>query len=185
MRKAEEEVWDELQQFKKFLQRMYADNGLEAVFMETARQFKKQRHTMVECIPLPKELAEDAPFYFSKEMTDSGSQWSSNPKLIHCREKGLRRSIPDNFEYFYVEFATGDAFAHVIEGKKFKSSFGREIVCGILDLPYGKKIRKRILSPPELQQMVRSFLNMWKPYDFTQYLDGGEYDEEETTNSTS
>ena len=177
LRTVEENVYEEIEKFKKYLQRMFFDNDLEAVFIETAIRFKKQYHTYIECIPLPKDIAEDAPFYFQKELNDSGSKWSANPKIVKCREKGLRRSIPENFEYFYVEFATGDSFAHVIEDK-FPSDFGREIICGILDLPYGKNIRKRVMNLEQATSLLRSFLPMWKAYDFTQYLEGGEYIEE-------
>lgn len=175
LRQTEENVWEEICKFKIYLQKMFSANGLEAVFMETAFRFKKQYHTYLECIPLPKKLAEDAPFYFTKEMADSGSKWSSNPSVTKCKEKGLRRSIPEHFEYFYVEFATGDAFAHVID-KRFDASFGREIICGILDLPFGKNVRKRVLDAAKATELLRSFLPMWKAYDFTQYLEGGEFE---------
>ncbi len=43
---------------------MFASLGQGVVFMEIVLDLKKQRHTFLECIPLEKQLAKQAPLYF-------------------------------------------------------------------------------------------------------------------------
>ena len=44
--------------------------GKECVFIEIVRGLKRKRHFYVECIPLPKEAATDAPIYFQKAISE-------------------------------------------------------------------------------------------------------------------
>ena len=183
-RLSDEETWNEVKTFQKYLQRMFNDMKLEAVFIETSIISKKQPHAYLECIPLPKKLAIDAPLYFRKEIMDSEKEWSDNKKLIDISKKGFHGSIPDNFSYFFVCFGDGSGkgsgFVHVIENdKKWKRDFGRDIICGMLDLPYGAHIRKRKLNLQEQTSQVKEFLKLWQPYDWTQFLDGGDYVEDD------
>jgi hypothetical protein len=43
---------------------MFESFGRSVVFIETAFHFQKQRHTYIDCIPLPSELAQDVSLYF-------------------------------------------------------------------------------------------------------------------------
>ena len=44
---------------------MFGKQDKDVVFLETAMGLAKQRrHCMIECIPLPREIAEEAPHYF-------------------------------------------------------------------------------------------------------------------------
>jgi len=46
---------------------MFAKQGKEVVFIETVMGLAQQRrHCMVECIPLPQDIAKEAPLYFKK-----------------------------------------------------------------------------------------------------------------------
>jgi hypothetical protein len=46
---------------------MFAKQDKEAIFLETVMGLAQQRrHCMVECIPLPKDIAKEAPLYFKK-----------------------------------------------------------------------------------------------------------------------
>lgn len=180
-RLADEDVWEEVKVFQKYLQRMFADNGLEAVFVETYLISKRHQHAVYECFPLPRKVALDAPLYFRQEIMSVAKEWSENVKIIDSSSKGLHGSIPDNFSYFFVSFGDGvgkgSGFIHVIDDKKkWKRDFGREIVCGMLDLPYGAETRKRKLSPAEQITQLKKFLSLWQPYDWTQFLDGGSLD---------
>lgn len=44
--------------------RMFHEQGKGVVFMELVKNFKQQRHTVIECIPIPYGTVEDAPMYF-------------------------------------------------------------------------------------------------------------------------
>jgi hypothetical protein len=46
---------------------MYAEEGKDVIFLETATGLAQQRrHCLVECIPLPYDIAKEAPLYFKK-----------------------------------------------------------------------------------------------------------------------
>ena len=113
----DEEVFAEVERFKRCLLRMFASLRAPqtAVFIETVMHLKKQRHTVLECIPLPPEVGLDAPLYFSKAISEAGEEWSQHRKLINTTDKGLRRSVPKNFAYFHVQCGESQSFAHVIE----------------------------------------------------------------------
>ena len=60
-------VWDEIRNFKKCLIMMFAKQVKDVVFLETVMGLAQQRRLcMVECIPLPQDIAKQAPLYFKK-----------------------------------------------------------------------------------------------------------------------
>lgn len=52
------------QNFMKCLMRMYAEEDKGVVFYETVLKLKWQKHTFIECVPLPWEHFEQLPGYF-------------------------------------------------------------------------------------------------------------------------
>ena len=53
-------------------------------------------------------------------------------KVIDTAQKGLRRSIPDNMPYFFIEWSRG-GMAHIIEdAEQFPHDFGADIVAGMM-----------------------------------------------------
>ena len=66
-RSIDDNVWEEIRNFKKCLLMMFAKEEKGVIFLETVMGLaKQQRHCLVECIPLPRELAKQAPLYFKK-----------------------------------------------------------------------------------------------------------------------
>jgi len=65
---SDEEVWEEIQFFKKSLIKMFGDNKKEVIFMETIVNLKKNFHTFIDCIPIPKKIAQAATGYFKKRV---------------------------------------------------------------------------------------------------------------------
>ena len=66
-RTVDDNVWTEIRNFKKCLIMMFAKQEKEVVFLETVMGLAQQRrHCMVECIPLPEDIAKEAPLYFKK-----------------------------------------------------------------------------------------------------------------------
>jgi Protein similar to CwfJ C-terminus 2 len=66
---------------------------------------------------------------------ESEGEWAQHKKLIDTKARGgLRRSVPKDFPYFWVEFGVGGGgFAHVIEDElKFKKTFGRVFILFLL-----------------------------------------------------
>ncbi|KAK8670904.1 hypothetical protein V6N13_037517 [Hibiscus sabdariffa] len=169
-------VWDEIRNFKKCLIMMFAKQDKEVVFLETVMGLAQQRrHCMIECIPVPREIAKQAPVYFKKAIDEAEDEWSQHnaKKLIDTSEKGLRGSIPKNFPYFHVEFGLNKGFVHVIDDEsQFKSSLGLNVIRGMLQLAEEDMYRRRRHQSVEDQkQAAVNFAREWEPFDWTKQLD--------------
>ncbi|XP_031382429.1 CWF19-like protein 2 [Punica granatum] len=175
-RTVDDNVWNEIRNFKKCLIMMYAKQEREAVFLETVMGLAQQRrHCLVECVPLPKDAAKQAPLYFKKAIDEAEDEWSQHnaKRLIDTSEKGLRGSIPKDFPYFHVEFGLNRGFVHVIDDEmQFKSSLGLNVIRGMLQLPEEDMYRRRRAESVDVQrQAVASFAQEWEPFDWTKQLD--------------
>ncbi|XP_060178775.1 uncharacterized protein LOC132608970 [Lycium barbarum] len=174
-RSLDDNVWEEFRNFKKCLIMMFAKQEKDVVFLETVMSLARQkRHCLVECIPLPKEVAKQAPLYFKKAIDEAEDEWSQHnaKKLIDTSVKGLRASIPKDFPYFHVEFGLNKGFVHVIDDEKqFSSSFGLNVVRGMLKLPpEDMHQRQRRESVDTQREAVASFARDWGPFDWTKQL---------------
>ncbi|XWS13791.1 hypothetical protein CRYUN_Cryun36dG0068500 [Craigia yunnanensis] len=162
-------VWDENRNLKKCLIMMFAKQDKELVFLGTVMGLAQQRrHCLIECLPLPQEVAKQAPVYFKKAIDEAEDEWSLHnaKKLIDTSEKGLRGSIPKNFPYFHVEFGLNKGFVHVIDDEnQFKSSLGLNVIRGMLQLAEDMYRRRRHQSVEEQKQAVTSFTCEWEPFD--------------------
>uniref|UniRef100_A0A8C9DK48 CWF19-like protein 2 n=1 Tax=Prolemur simus TaxID=1328070 RepID=A0A8C9DK48_PROSS len=164
----DEDIWEEIQMFRKSLVKMFENKGLDCIFLETNMSTKKQYHMVYECIPLPKEVGDMAPIYFKKAIMESDEEWSMNKKLIDLSSKDVRKSVPRGLPYFSVDFGLQGGFAHVIEDQhKFPSYFGKEIIGGMLDIEprlWRKGVRENF---EDQRKKALQFAQWWKPYDFT------------------
>ena len=166
----DEDVYAEMQQFRKALTKMFEDDDdQDCVYFETALRLKRHPHMIMECVPLPREIGNEAPMYFQKAIQECEEEWSHNQKLIKLtNEKGIRRSVPKGLPYFHVDFGLQNGFAHVVEDEAyFPSKFAQEIIGGMLD------VEPRIYKNPKREnfdsqkQRVMQFGRKWKDYDFT------------------
>lgn len=114
----------------KCLMRMYAEEDKGVVFYETVVSLKHQKHTYIECVPLPWEYFEEIPAYFRESILMSETEWSQHKKLIDFSERkgGFRRSMVPNLPYFMVQFDyKGEkGYGHVIEGTGEAADVGEE-----------------------------------------------------------
>lgn len=167
----DEDIWSEVQIFKKGLTKMFEEMGKDILFMEMNRNLRRKHHMMIECVPVDKEIGDMAPIYFKKAIQESDSEWAQNKKLIDTRNKSLRSSVPKGLPYFAVEFGLDGGFAHVIENEDLiPHYFGKEIVGGMLELePFiWKKPRKENFQTQK--KKVLQFAEWWKPFDWTQKI---------------
>ncbi|KAM3356502.1 CWF19-like protein 2 [Capsicum galapagoense] len=174
-RSLDDNVWEEFRNFKKCLIMVFAKQEKDLVFLETVMSLGRQkRHCLVECIPLPKDVAKQAPLYFKKAIDEAEDEWSQHnaKKLIDTSVKGLRASIPKDFPYFHVEFGLNKGFVHVIDDEKqFSSSFGLNVIRGMLKLPAeDMHQRQRRESVDTQREAVASFARQWEPFDWTKQL---------------
>eukprot|EP01134_Creolimax_fragrantissima_P002608 CFRG2608T1 len=167
----DEDVQDEIKICKKYLTKMYNAKEMDCVFMETAMNFKRHRHAVLECVPMDREVGEIAPMCFRKAMNESMSEWGANKKIITTRN-GARCPIPKGFPYFHVEFGVDGGFANPIDNEeKFNHFFGKEIVGGMLDLEPRSWLKWRKESFSHQKQKVLEFSKEWQPYDWTRTLE--------------
>ncbi|XP_066477761.1 CWF19-like protein 2 [Tiliqua scincoides] len=168
----DEDIWEEIQVFRRTLVKMFEAQNLDCVFLETNISIKKRYHMVYECIPLPKEVGDMAPIYFKKAIMESDEEWSMNKKLIDLSSKDVRKSVPKGLPYFSVDFGLQGGFAHVIEDQhKFPFYFGKEIIGGMLDLEprlWRKGLRENF---DDQRKKVLRFAQSWKPHDFTKCKD--------------
>ncbi|KAF5387505.1 hypothetical protein D9757_006530 [Collybiopsis confluens] len=123
MLEGDDDVWDEVRNFMKTLMRMFSEQepSRGVVFYETVTpgSMKGQRHSYIECVPVEWEIYDVLGGYFKESILSSGSEWSTNRKLIDfsSRAGGFRRSMVPNLPYFMVQFDyKGEkGFGHVIE----------------------------------------------------------------------
>ncbi|XP_050371981.1 uncharacterized protein LOC126789941 isoform X2 [Argentina anserina] len=174
-RTLDDHVWEEIRNFKKCLIMMFAKQEKDVVFLETVMGLAQQRrHCIIECIPLPQDIAKDAPLYFKKAIDEAEDEWSQHnaKKLIDTSVKGLRGSVPANFPYFHVEFGLKKGFVHVIDDEtQFKSSLGLNVIRGMLELPEEDMHRRGRYEAVEVQkQAVKRFDQDWAPFDWTKQL---------------
>ncbi|KAH7294795.1 hypothetical protein KP509_27G019500 [Ceratopteris richardii] len=175
-RNVDEDVWEEMRNYKKCLLKMFSKQNRDVIFMETAINLSRQRrHCLVECIPLPPDKAKQASLYFKKAIDEAEDEWSQHnaKKLIDTSTKGLRGSIPKHFPYFHVEFGLQAGYVHVIDNEReFKVDFGHNVVIGMLKLPEEDMYRKRKLQTYDQQKNAAvNFREAWDPYDWTKMLD--------------
>ncbi|XP_009616950.1 uncharacterized protein [Nicotiana tomentosiformis] len=174
-RSLDDNVWEEIRNFKKCLVMMFAKQEKDLVFLETVMGLAQQRrHCLVECIPLTRQVAKQAPLFFKKAIDEAEDEWSQHnaKKLIDTSAKGLRASIPKDFPYFHVEFGLNKGFVHVIDDEKqFSSSFGINVIRGMLKPPKDMHQRRQHESMETQIQAVASFSRVWEPFDWTKQLD--------------
>jgi hypothetical protein len=117
----DEDVYHEMQSFRKSLCQMYSQDAddRDCVFFESSMGLNHHPHMVVECVPLPREMGDDAPMFFQKAIQESESEWSHNKKLVKLsNEKNIRRSVPKGLPYFHIDFGMQNGFAHVIEDEQ-------------------------------------------------------------------
>ncbi|XP_051717737.1 CWF19-like protein 2 [Ctenopharyngodon idella] len=164
----DEDIWSEIQMFRRALVRMFESQELDCVFLETHMSPKRHLHMVYECVPMPKELGDMAPIYFKKAIMESDEEWAMNKKVVDLSSKNIRQAVPRGLPYFSVDFGLQGGFAHVIENEhKFPHYFGKEILGGMLDLEprrWRKPIRENF---DDQRKKVLQFAQWWKPFDCT------------------
>eukprot|EP01128_Nolandella_sp_AFSM9_P009970 TRINITY_DN669_c1_g1_i3.p1 TRINITY_DN669_c1_g1~~TRINITY_DN669_c1_g1_i3.p1 ORF type:complete len:411 (-),score=102.78 TRINITY_DN669_c1_g1_i3:45-1277(-) len=172
----DENVWEEIQNFMKSVVKMNYQSSCGTVFMET--QMPKHEadgvHSVIECVPVPAEMAGSAYGYFKKAINESESNWSQHKKIIETHKKGgLRHSIPEGFPFFYVQFGMTQGMVHIIEnGIKFPIDFGEQVLAGLLELHdrYSSGRIKRKSFDEEAKE-AKEFLGKYLKFDWTADLD--------------
>ncbi|KOB79022.1 CWF19-like protein 2-like protein [Operophtera brumata] len=162
----DEDVWEEVMNYRKALTQFYNSQNQDVVFFETATKLHRFPHMVINCVPLPRDVGDVAAIYFKKALLECETEWSMNKKVVDLKGKNIRKGMPKGLPYFWVDFGMEPGFAHVIEDQQlFPKTFAEEIIAGILDLDHRvwKNTRKEY---GDLQRRkVMDFVKEWKPFD--------------------
>ncbi|KAK7682399.1 hypothetical protein QCA50_014604 [Cerrena zonata] len=190
MLEGDDDVWDEAKNFMKCLMRMFAEQDKGVLFYETVISLKWQKHTVIECVPIPWEQFEDIPAYFKESILMSEGEWSQHKKLIDfsSRPGGFRRAMVPNLPYFMVQFDyKGErGYGHVIEGtdkpedendamvdetmgtgSDFPRYFAAEIIGNVLEVEPRRWRRPRRVDFHNNKARVAKFKKMYDQFDWT------------------
>lgn len=166
---AEEDLWAEVQSFRKSLVQMFNSRGEDCIFFETAKRLRHFPHMVLQCVPLPRETGDMAPVYFKKAIMECEREWAQNKKLVELKGRDVRRAVPKGLPYFFVDFAMDAGFAHVIEDEQeFPNNFAQEIVGGMLDLENNLWRKPRRENFETQRRKVMEFSRWYKEFDPTQ-----------------
>ncbi|GAA5837692.1 hypothetical protein JCM11251_002297 [Rhodosporidiobolus azoricus] len=194
----EEEGWDEIKNFMKTLMQMFADEDKGVVFFETITSHKYQKHSYIEAIPVPFDLFDQLPIYFSEAINTSEGEWSQHKKLLtFTPARPFRRSLVPNLPYFAVQFDyKGEkGYGHIIEGVddapdrdldgeenrgslgdkgggEFPHYFAQEIIGNLLSLPPKAWRKPRRLDRRDNTKRVEEFRKKYDKFDWTKALKG-------------
>lgn len=168
----DDNVWNEICRFQQSLRIMYAKEGKDVIFTETVLGGGKGFwQTRLQGIPVPKKN-NDAPMFFKQAMLEQAEEWGTHNKILPTGEKGLRRTVPNNFSYFFVEWDANDGYAQIIEEKgNFPKDFGVDTIAGMLEMDPIRFNKTQRQSSNDEKGMVLRFLDKWKPVDWTVELD--------------
>lgn len=183
----DDDVWQEMRQFMTALNRMFNSRKQDVIFFETARYLNRRPHMQIHCVPSAE--FEMAPFYFKKAIQESEAEWSTNKQLISLKDRDVRRAVPKELPYFWVNFGMDSGFAHVIEDQsQFPNNFAQviykyasilerilisgtlfvmlqETIGGLLNLDARLWRRPRKIFNPIPK--VKQFADWWALFDFT------------------
>ncbi|EIM85864.1 uncharacterized protein STEHIDRAFT_147469 [Stereum hirsutum FP-91666 SS1] len=190
MLEADDDVWDEIRNFMKSLMRMFAEDDKGVIFFETVLTLKYQKHSFIECVPVPWEQFDILPGYFKESILMSEAEWSQHKKLIDfsSRSGGFRRMMVPNLPYFMVQFDyKGEkGYGHVIEGSndalgeedepmdegekgggEFPRYFAGEIIGNVLELEARRWRHPRRVDFRQNQRRVSEFKKRFDAFDWT------------------
>lgn len=172
----DEDVWAEVQDYRKALVKMFRSRDEDCVFLETAVGFKKHPHMVIECVPISDDLGSMAPMYFQKAIQECESEWSDNKKLVKLKNNKIGQNIPKGLPYFHVDFGLDNGFAHVIEDEpNFSRRFGHEVVGGMMDIE-ARTFRNPAWEGFDAQKAkVVAFSSAWREYDWTKRLQDNQH----------
>ncbi|XP_041981406.1 CWF19-like protein 2 homolog [Aricia agestis] len=162
----DEDIWEEILNYRKMITQFYNQKNHDVVFYETATRLHRFPHMVINCVPLPRDVGDMASIYFKKALLECEAEWSMNKKVVELKGKNIRKGVPKGLPYFWIDFGMDPGFAHIIEDQQlFPKNFAEEIIGGMLDLDhttwknpqkeYGDLQRKKVLE----------FLQEWKPFE--------------------
>ena len=171
------EVWEEVREFVRSLNNLYAKERKGIILCETVLPNKGFWQTKMEVIPVPFTALQDAPIFFKSAMVEQTEEWGTHNKVLSTTsQKPLKKVIPKNFAYFYLEWgnistSSNTGYAQIIESSNFRHDFGLDTIAAMIDLDPIRMQRKKKFSFEQERVAIGNFLEGWKKFDWTLRLD--------------
>ena len=169
----EDEVWDEIIRFQTSLRQLFdKEYGQGVVFSETVLPTNNFWQTKMEVIPVKRKLWRDSELYFRQTLVEQADEFGTHNKLLSTKEKGIRRTVPKGFPYFFIEWdAPHQGYAQIIESSDFPVDFAADTVAGMAHLDPLRFKKKQKFTAEQERGHILKFLEKWKPYDWTEQMD--------------
>merc|ERR1712083_837279 len=108
-------------------------------------------------------------------LAEQADDFGTNNKPLSTKGKGLRRTMPKGFPYFFVEWdAPNQGVAQMIESYDFRQDFVADCIAGMTGADPIRFQRKKKFSSEQERRHILDFLEKWKKYDWTEQLDAAE-----------
>ncbi|KAG0205331.1 hypothetical protein BGX28_003039 [Mortierella sp. GBA30] len=175
----DDDAWDEIRNFMKCLIQMNAAEDKAVIFSETVINLKWQKHSVIECIPIPWDAGQTAPGYFKEAILSADEEWSQHKKLIETDAKlagngGFRKRLTSKMPFFHVWFGSPDkGYGHVIENAdRFEEYFVKEVLASICEMDSSQWSRRNNKRHPTADnpRRVEAFKKSWQAWDWTRTL---------------
>ncbi|GAX27832.1 hypothetical protein FisN_13Hh061 [Fistulifera solaris] len=160
---ADDQVWEEIERFQTSLRDMYSAKKKSIVCYEFVPPSQQFHQTRLEVAVIPSKVASDVPLFFRNALAEQASELSgTHTKCIDTSQKGLRRSVPAQMPYFYLEYGKRASMAQIVE-ERFPKDFAVDTLAGMLEMD---PIRFRGKDNKE-REYAQQFMEEWKSYDWT------------------
>jgi len=168
-------VWKEIRQYLSGLRDMFRNKGdkYRLISFETVLSSSSSSiwQTRLEVVAVPKKYWHDAPFFFKSALEEAAQEWGTHQKLMKTSaEKPLARTVPGNFDYFYVEYDSEKrlGFVQMIENstattasKRISKDFGADTIAGMMGADTIRFKRKQKTDIASETDAVQKFQSKW------------------------
>lgn len=174
----DDDEWEEIRNFMKSLIKMYHHQGRGVIFYENAASSSRKRHAAITAVPMPLDIASDAPAFFREAILSSASEWSQHKKLMstlkpELGKRAFRSSFVKEMPYFHVWFEIDGGMGHIVEDEnKWPKGdlFAREVIGGMLDADELSVVKRQGRWTRDDTKRVEQFRKDWNTLDWTRVL---------------
>ncbi|CAN6674875.1 hypothetical protein TRVA0_069S00606 [Trichomonascus vanleenenianus] len=182
----DDDEWEEIRNYMKTITQMWHDQNKAVIFYETAVSRSMKKHACIMAVPLPFDLAESSPGFFSEAILNVSDEWGSHRKIIDTRatakqmeerENGqgtgkyaFRASIAKEAPYFHVWVNLNGGIGHIVEEgadrwPRDENMFGRDVVGGMVQADPAM-IRRKARWTNRASVEYDKMLELYNSYDW-------------------